>query len=166
MEDKMKISQLVAGALISVGVMGLADTVQAANLFFEGDMVRGRSQDGATGPTCVLSSQFKRMEHVVWRVRVLGADGQPVDDKGLKSLVVQISDGQTFAMNFGPHPRNPPQTDNFWATSWAIPADYPTGTISYKIVATDLEGNVQEWAPFNVNLSQLTVIPGEVTFTK
>ena len=56
-----------------------------------------------------------------------------------------MSDGQTFAMKFGPHPRNPPQTDAFWATSWTIPADYPTGTVSYKITATDLQGNVQEW---------------------
>lgn len=162
----MTVSKYVAGALVSVGLIGLAGTAQAANLFFEGDMVRGRGREGATGPTCVLGNQFMRKEIVAWRVRVLGEDGQPVDDKGLKSLVVQISDGQTFDMKFGPHPRNPPQTDSFWATSWAIPAEYPTGSFSYKVIATDLEGNTHEWAPFNVGSSQLTVIPGEVTFTK
>lgn len=162
----MKISHLVAATLISLGVAGPVETAQAASLFFEGDMVRGGSRDGSTGPTCVLTSQFKRQELVAWRARVLDGNGQALDDKGLKRLEVQLSDGQTFAMKFGPHPRNPPQTDSFWAASWAIPADYPTGTLSYKILATDLEGNVEEWSPFNVAPSQLTVIPGEVTFTK
>ncbi len=162
----MRYSNSVACALLAAGLMGLAGTAQAANLFFEGDMVRGRGKEGATGATCVLSNQFMRKEIVAWRVRVLGEDGQPVDDKGLKSLVVQISDGQTFDMKFGPHPRNPPQTDSFWAAGWSIPADYPTGSLSYKVVATDIEGNVHEWAPFNVGSSQLTVIPGEAAFTK
>ena len=162
----MRPSTFVAAMLFSAGLVGLADAAQAAKLFFEGDMVRGRGQEGATGATCVLSNQFMRKEIVAWRVRVLGEDGQPVDDKGLKSLVIRLSDGQTFDMKFGPHPRNPPQTDSFWATGWSIPADYPTGSLSYKVMATDLDGNSHEWAPFNVGSSQLTVIPGEVTFTK
>ncbi|MEX0852516.1 MAG: hypothetical protein WD036_04425 [Bauldia sp.] len=162
----MSIPQIIKVVALSTAAIAFAGAAEAANFFFEGDMVRGRPQEGATGPTCVLSSQFKHLEHVVWRVRVLAADGQVADDKALKSLVVQVSDGQTFALNYGKHPRNPPQTDAFWATSWAIPADYPTGSLSYKVIATDLEGNAQEWTPFNINLSQLTVIPGEVTFTK
>lgn len=162
----MKLSHFVAAAVVSLGIAGPLETAQAAKLFFEGDMVRGGSREGSTGPTCVLTSQFKRQEIVAWRIRVLDADGQALDDKGVQSLVVQLADGQTFPMKFGPHPRNPPQTDSFWATSWAIPADYPTGTVSYRIVATDLQGNVEEWSPFNVAPSQLMVIPGEVTFTK
>ena len=162
----MSILGMMRVAALSTAAMAFVGSAEAANFFFEGDMVRGRPQEGATGPTCVLNSQFKHLEHVVWRVRVLSADGKPADDKALKSLVVQISDGQTFAMKFGPHPRNPPQTDNFWATSWAIPANFPTGSLTYKVVATDLAGATQEWAPFNINLSQLMIIPGEVTFTK
>jgi hypothetical protein len=162
----MSIPQIIKVVALATAAMAFVGAAEAANFFFEGDMVRGSSQDGATGPSCVLTSQFKRLEHVTWRVRVLGADGQLADDKALKSLVVQVSDGQTFALHYGKHPRNPPQTDAFWTTSWAIPADYTTGSLSYKVIATDLEGNVQEWSPFNVNLSQLMVIPGEVTFTK
>ena len=123
------------------------------------------TQDGATGPTCVLTSQYMRKEHVTWRVRVLGADGTPADDKVLKGLTVVLSDGSKFDMHYGTHPRKNP-TDKFWATSWAIPADYPTGTVEYKVVATDMDGNAHEWTPFNVDLSKLMVIPGEVVFTK
>jgi len=149
----------------SVALLAPAGAANASNLFFEGDMVRGSTQDGATGPTCVLTSQYKRLEHVVWRIRVLNEAGDNLDASGLKSLTVELSDGEKFDMHFGKHPRGKP-THEFWATSWAIPADYPTGTLSYKVVATDLDGTAHEWTPFNVNLSNLMVIPGETTFTK
>jgi hypothetical protein len=162
----MSILSIMRATALSTAALAFIGSAEAASFFFEGDMVRGRPQEGATGPTCVLSSQFKPLEHVVWRVRVLKADGQPADDKALKSLVVTMSDGQTFTLAYGKHPRNPPQTDAFWATSWAIPANFPTGSLTFKVVATDLDGAAQEWAPFNVESSRLTVIPGAVTFTK
>jgi hypothetical protein len=164
-ELMMGTRELLAALAFSVAAVGVSAPASAANLFFEGDMVRGGTQDGATGPTCVLTSQYMRKEHVTWRVRVRKEDGTEADDKSLKSLVVELSDGETFPMHYGTHPRKGP-TDHVWATSWAIPADYPTGTITYKVIATDMDGNTHEWMPFNVNLSNLTVIPGEVTFTK
>lgn len=137
-----------------------------AGLFFEGDMVRGRSQDGTTGPTCVLTSEYKRLEHVVWRIRVLDAETRlPAGDKELKSVHVVLPGGERFEARFGTHPRRE-ATDAFWATSWGIPADYPTGSIGYKVVAVDMNDQVHEWQPFNVAASQLKVIPGEVEFTK
>lgn len=162
----MKIPQMVLGAIVSLGAAGLADVVQAQDLFFEGDMVRGRDRNlGASGPTCVLASQFMRGEHVVWRVRVVGEDGENLGDDALQSLVIEISDGEQFEMGFGEHPREE-RTDAFWATSWAVPPDYPTGTIAYKVIATDTEGNTHEWEPFDVASSKLTVVPGEVTWEK
>jgi hypothetical protein len=160
----MKTLAILSGVALSAALLS-SGSAQAVNLFFEGDMVRGATQDGATGATCVLTSQYMRKEHVVWRVRVLDETGAQLDDKGLQSLVIELSDGQQFPAHFGHHPRGKP-TDDFWATSWGIPADYPTGTISYKVIATDLDGTVHEWRPFNVNLSDLAIIPGEVTFTK
>lgn len=161
----MSILGIMRVAALSTAALAFVGSAEAATFFFEGDMVRGRPQEGATGATCVLNSQFKHLEHVVWRVRVLKADGQPADDKALKSLVVMTSDGQTFNLAYGKHPRGTP-TDAFWATSWPIPANFPTGSLTYKVVATGLDGTTQEWTPFNVDLSRLTVIPGEVTFTK
>ena len=161
----MKLRSFVCMAAISVAALSVAGSAQARNLFFEGDMVRGHTQDGATGPSCVLTSENKRQESVVWRVRVVDDAGQNVDDKGIKSLVIQLGDGETFDMGFGQHPRGK-HTDAFWATSWRIPADFPTGSIGYKVVATDMDGTTHEWSPFNVAPSKLTVIEGEVTFTK
>jgi hypothetical protein len=144
---------------------GHAQPASGKPLFFEGDMVRGAGEAGRTGATCVLASQFKRREMVVWRIRVRDEAGRDVPPEGLKSLVVELPDGQTFPARFGPHPRGKP-TDSFWATSWIIPADYPTGALSYTVVATGLDGTVQRWSPFNVAPSNLTVVEGDVTFTK
>jgi len=162
----MRVLHFAAGALISIGAIGFADLVQAQELFFEGDMVRGRDRNlGASGPTCVLTSQFKHQEHVVWRVRIVGEDGENLGEDAIESVEVEIPGGEKFEMEFGTHPRQNP-TDSFWATSWQVPGDYPTGAISYKVIAVDKEGNSHEWQPFNVANSQLTVIPGDVTWEK
>ena len=157
--------RMVAASAVLIGLATAAAAQDSPNLFFEGDMVRGSQKAGMTGPVCVLASQFKRKESVVWRVRVLDASGKSVDDKQLKSLTVELSDGQKFPMRFGPHPRG--RTDDyFWSASWIIPADYPTGTFAYKVIATDLRERSHAWEPFKVQLSQLTVVPGEVEFKK
>jgi hypothetical protein len=136
---------------------------EAKKLFIEADMVRG-NQKGAPGPGCVLDNQFKHLEKVTWRVRVLDGAGKPLDNTGLKSLVIQLPDGQSFNARFGPHP--PPQAgpaeDHFWSAIWIIPTDYPSGSLSYKVVATDNDGNTQAWEPFKTKPSQLTVVDGAI----
>ncbi len=44
---------------------------------------------------------------------------------------------------------------------WTIPADYPTGSIGYKIIATMNDGSVVEWKPFNRPTTALMVVAGE-----
>ena len=163
----MRTLTLLAGALSVLGfaVLGFAGLVQAqqgGHLYFEGDLVRG-VQRGAPGPGCVLTNEFKRLEKVTWRIRVLEA-GKSLDDKGLRSLVVELPDGQRFPARFGPHPPPSlgPATDYFWSAIWIIPTTYPTGTFAYKVIATDLEGKTQTWEPFKEVRSQLTVVPGQI----
>jgi hypothetical protein len=155
----------ILAALGAVYPFAHAQTPVPGRLFFEGDMVRGGSPQGLTGPTCVLESQFKRRELVAWRIRVRDETGRSLDQTGLKSLVVKLPDGQTFTAKYGPHPKGK-DTDRFWSTSWSIPADYPTGTFAYTVVATDNQGHTHEWAPFKVTLSELTIVEGDVTFSK
>ena len=148
-------------ALIAAAVLaGPASAQQAGKLFFEGDLVKG-PQPGQAGPFCVLQSQFFRKQQVAWRVRVLDADGKPVDDKGLKSLMVEMSNGKMVELKFKPHPPRVTPTDFFWSGSWIIPEDQPTGTFAYKVTATDNQGKTQTWEPFKIVASQLTVVAGE-----
>ena len=161
----MKTGKLAVMAL-SLAVVGFADDTRAQSggrLFFEGDMVRG-DQEGAPGPFCVLTNQFKRLEKVVWRVRVLDQSGKALDDKGLKSLAIELADGQVMGGRYGPHPgpKSGPPQDFFWSARWIIPTNYPSGTFVYKVVATDLEGRSHTWEPFKRSVSQLQVIAGEI----
>jgi len=162
----MRFWAVTAIALATLGFAGGAQA-QQTRLFFEGDIVRG-PQPGQIAEFCVLVNQFKRLEKVVWRIRVLDQAGNSLDSKGLKSLVVELPDGQKMNARFGPHPppREGPATDHFWTAAWVIPANYPTGTFAYKVVATDLQGQTQTWEPFIRTTSQLQVIDGQVQTKK
>jgi hypothetical protein len=151
----------ISAILASAAVLGLSGGALAATpkLFISGDMVIS-PPEGAAGPHCVLASQFKHGDEVVFRVRVLSPSGDAVTDKDIKTLTVDLSSGQTIAMRYGGHPHDKP-LDNFWSAAWKIPADFPSGSMSYKVVATLPDGSTQDWAPFNVAPSQLTVLPGD-----
>jgi hypothetical protein len=150
---------------VAVAALGFAQGAhaQAAKLFISSDMERG-NQAGAP-PACVLNNVFLHGEKVVWRTRVLDPNGKPLDDKGLKSVVIELADGKKINAAFGGHPPRAP-TDQLWAAAWIIPADYPTGTFNYKVTATDNEGNTATWEPFKVATSQLKVEAGAIELKK
>jgi hypothetical protein len=143
--------------LLALGVVPLAQAQSGKPLFIAADMVRG---PGGSGPGCVLSNRFMRKEEVAWRIRVQDATGNELDEKSLRSLVVELSDGQKFEAHFKGHPPRGAPTDHFWSTAWTIPADYPTGSFNYKVIATAEDGSTQTWQPFNTKPTLLTVIDG------
>jgi pimeloyl-ACP methyl ester carboxylesterase len=162
-------------AMVAVaGFADLARAQEAAALFVEGDIVRGNTPAGLTGPVCVLTNQFKRKEKVVFRIRARDATGAPLDDKALKGIVVELSDGQSFAAQYRARPPLSVRkalglsepTDYFWSAVWLIPADYPTGSLSYRVVATDLRGHTQTWSPFKDPRSLPVVTAGDVEYTR
>jgi hypothetical protein len=160
----MKLVTLSAVAISTLAYAGIAQAQSATKLFIAGDMERG-VQQGAPGPLCVLNNQFKHLEKVVWRVRVQDQNGNVLDDKGLKSVVVELPDGKKIEAKFGGHPPRAP-TDTLWAAAWIVPSDYPTGTFAYKVTATDTQGNTQTWEPFKVASSQLTIMAGDIEIKK
>jgi hypothetical protein len=85
-------------------------------------------------------------------------DGSVADDTVLKSLVVELGNGDTVPMDYGPH-GNPP-TDYFWANSWIVPANFPTGTLGYKAIATLQDDSVVTWEPFTRPASVLAIVEG------
>lgn len=159
---KSSLALIFAAAIVSIS--GSADaqvrTTPAGKLFFEGDTVN-HSIMGQQGPFCVLQSRFTRGEAIAWRVRLLQPNGTPADDTLLRSVEVELGNGQRVPLSYGSH-GNPP-TDVFWAASWQIPADFPTGSVGYKVHATMMDGSVVTWEPFTRPNSQLWVIEGEPT---
>lgn len=130
----------------------------AANvpLFVDVDTVRGGANLSEDDPACVQMSQFAHNEEIVWRVKVTDpATGQQMDDTALESLQVVLPD-QTLDMHYGGHPNSNP-VDFFWAVSFDIPEDYPSGIISYTVNATATDGRTGSWDQFGVAAAQLTV---------
>lgn len=136
-----------------------APEAAAAALIIQADLVAGPENmpaEAKATSSCVLQSRFARNSQVVWRARVMdGADGSQLDDSAV-AVIVELADGQTFPMKFADHPKDNP-TDAFWATSWTVPTDYPTGTVSFTITATSKDGATAEFEPFNVVPSLLTI---------
>ena len=160
----MKSSTLSALALsvAVVGFSGNADaqvrTQPAGKLFFEGDIVR-HALMGQQGPFCVLNNQYKRGEAVAWRIRVQKPDGTVADNAALKTVEVELGNGQKLAAHYGGH--GMPATDFFWSLFWTIPDNFPTGSLGYKVHATMADGSVVTWEPFTRGTTQLMVVPGE-----
>jgi hypothetical protein len=170
-----RILSVVTVALAVAGFANLSAAPQEAQkLFIEGDIVRGNTPTGITGPVCVLANQFKRKENVIFRIRVRNVAGEPLDDKTIKGITVELSDGQKFPASYRARPPVNVRTafglteplDYFWSAAWLIPQDYPTGSLSYRVVATDTQGNTQSWTPFRDPRSLPMVMPGDVEFTK
>ena len=152
----------VSVVALAVATLGFASAAQAQQqarkLFFEGDIVR-HALPAQAGPFCVLVNQYKRGEAVAFRIRALLPNGEVADDKVLKSVVVELGNGQRLPAGFKPH--GAPPTDYFWSLFWTIPTDHPTGSIGYKVIATMNDGSTVEWKPFNRPTTELMVVAGD-----
>jgi hypothetical protein len=157
----------VSVVALAVATLGFASGAQAQQqarkLFFEGDIVR-HALPAQAGPFCVLVNQYKRGEAVAFRIRALLPNGEVADDKVLKSVVVELGNGQRLPAGFKPH--GAPPTDFFWSLFWTIPTDHPTGSIGYKVIATMNDGSTVEWKPFNRPTTELMVVAGDPEIKK
>jgi hypothetical protein len=119
---------------------------QAGGLFIQGDMV-----DGA----CTPRGRYAPGERVVFRVRVINAETNEMARDA--TVAVHLADGTVLPMRFSGHPASSSPTDEFWATSWTVPAETPPGVVRFTVEAVDgpLTGRFQ---PFNVESSLLTIV--------
>jgi len=154
---------IIALSLAALGFTTGARAQEAKKLFFEGDIVR-HALPAQAGPFCVLNNQYKRKEAVAFRIRIMEPTGAIADNKVLKSVVVELGDGQKVPAHYGPH--GMPPTDYFWSIFWTIPENHPTGTVGYKIVATMMDGSTVDWKPFNRATTELMVVDGEPEMKK
>ena len=157
-DPDMKFASLAIALAISPMAAMVAKADDAPKLILQFDTVRGGGPT-AQGPACVLNSQFKRKEAIVWRVRIIDPKtGASLDEKGVKGLHIELTNGEKVPMSFHAHPPRGDATDHFWSGGWIVPENQPTGSFSYTVVATDLSGAETKVKPFNVSNSQLTVV--------
>lgn len=140
---------VVLVALAAISMASAQGPVYSVNA----DVVRGAKNP--VGTTCVLTPEFKTGEQVVWRAVVYdaatGVELSPdeVAAKGIK-VTAKLESGDTFDMEYGEHPKDPPQIWLF-VGAWVIPPVYPTGTLKYDIIVTDNAGNTVTWSPIGQN---------------
>ena len=110
---------------------------------------------------CILSSRFNPGQRIVWRVKVYDPrTGQTMDETTLDVVELILPGEQILKARYGPHPLPPQEaTDFFWATSWLIPEEYPSGSLSYTLRAKAKDGRSGEFAQFNVAPSLLIIQP-------
>jgi hypothetical protein len=153
----MKLTGLAVAIALSPLAFAEASAQDAPKYSLQFDTVRGGGPT-AQGPACVLNSQFKRKEAIVWRVRITETKtGKDVDEKALKSLHIELPNGEKVPMSYHGHPPKD-STDHFWSGGWIVPENHPTGSFTYTVVATDASGGETKGKPFNVANSQLTVV--------
>lgn len=107
---------------------------------------------------CLLNNQFKRGEPVGFRMNAVnGATGKR--DRATELVVHLTYAGRTVDL-----PMRDRQTDRqpereFWVVKWIVPDDAPMGIVRYSVTAKDSQGRTGEFKPFEVQASQITIVP-------
>ena len=107
---------------------------------------------------CILNNQFKRGEPVGFRMTAInGATGQR-DRK--TQLVVHVNyAGKTIEVPMRDRQNEKSPEREFWVAKWVVPDDAPMGIVRYTVSAKDPQGRTGEFKPFEVQASQITIVP-------
>jgi hypothetical protein len=122
-----------------------------------GDVVLFLGRPGMPG-NCALQSRFKHGEPVGFRMTAINpATGKR--DRATE-LVVHLN----FAGKAIDVPMRDRQTErqperDFWVAKWTVPDDAPMGIVRYSVTARDPQGRTGEFKPFEVQASQITIVP-------
>jgi hypothetical protein len=106
---------------------------------------------------CTMSNRYKRGEPVGFRATAINPE-TGVRDKGTKLVVHLQYAGRTIDIPMRDRQTAQQPEREFWVAKWIVPADAPTGVVRYTITATDPQGRMGEFKPFEVQTSQLTIV--------
>lgn len=131
----------VVAVLGAVAAPALAD-IPRLNVFLYVDTVNGTRPAGAKPRPigCTQTNTFQRGEQVVFRVWGSVAEtGDILSTENVKYAYVKLPGEKNLKLNWGAHGA----TTNrvwFWTTPWNIPATYPLGSVTARIVFKTEEG--------------------------
>ena len=107
--------------------------------------------------SCSQNSYFKRGDRIGFRFTAL--DPATNERDRASKLVVHLKyGGQTIDVPMRDRQTAQQPERQFWIAEWKVPADAPTGSLTYTVSATDSKGRMGEYKPFDVAPSQLTII--------
>ncbi len=126
----------IVTALGAAAAPALAQVPQKLNVFLYVDTVNGTRPVGAKPRPigCTQTNVFQRGEQVVFRVWGTEAQTtQVLSTENVKYAYVKIPGQPNLKLNWGAH-GSPTNRVWFWTTPWVIPADYPLGSVTARIV--------------------------------
>jgi len=107
---------------------------------------------------CLLNNQFKHGEPVGFRMTAVNpATGKR--DRATE-LVVHLSfAGRALDLPMRDRQNAQAPEREFWVAKWIVPDDAPMGIVRYTVTAKDPQGRTGEFKPFEVQASQITIVP-------
>ena len=126
----------VVAALGAVAAPAFAQVPEKLNVFLYVDTVAGTRPVGVKPRAigCSQSNTWKRGEQVVFRAWGSEAEtGAILSSENVKYAYVKIPGQPNLKLNWGSHGAATNKVW-FWANAWIIPADYPLGALTARIV--------------------------------
>jgi hypothetical protein len=106
---------------------------------------------------CLLNNQFKRGEPVGFRMNVVNPSGKR--DRATELVVHLNYAGKTVDVPMRDRQTEKQPEREFWVAKWTVPEDAPMGIVRFTVTAKDGQGRTGEFKPFEVQASQLTIVP-------
>lgn len=114
----------------------------------------GIGRPGVQGVNCVNQTVFFPGDTVVFRAVIAdGPTGRPLTRDDVQRLgvqaVVTLSDGTKLPLRLESHPPPPnaPAHKIYWAGAAPIPADHPTGALTWTVTVSDKSGHSTTFTP-------------------
>ena len=107
---------------------------------------------------CLLNNQFRRGEPVGFRMNAVNpATGKR--DRATELVVHLTYAGKTLDLPMRDRQNERQPEREFWVAKWMVPDDAPMGIVRYSVTAKDPQGRTGEFKPFEVQASQITIVP-------
>src|SRR5262252_555832 len=155
------VKKLIGGlGLVLIAAMGTPSHVSGqsagGNLVLFGDIVY--FYPPGQPKNCLLNNQFKRGEPVGFRMNAINpATGKR--DRATELVVHLTYAGKTLDLPMRDRQNERQPEREFWVAKWMVPDDAPMGVVRYTVTAKDPQGRTGEFKPFEVQASQLTIVP-------
>ena len=107
---------------------------------------------------CLLNNQFKRGEPVGFRMNAVNA-ATGKRDRATQLVVHLTFAGRTIDVPMRDRQSEAQPEREFWVAKWVVPDDAPMGIVRYTVTGKDAQGRTGEFKPFEVQASQLTIVP-------
>src|SRR3954469_23407512 len=150
---------LGALALAAVTLLAPSDVsgqASSAGLVVYGDVVY--FYPPGTPKNCLLNNQFKHGEPVGFRMTAINpATGKR--DRATELVVHLNFAGMAIDLPMRDRQNERQPEREFWVAKWVVPDDAPMGIVRYSVTAKDSQGRTGEFKPFEVQASQITIVP-------